>query len=52
MNSKYIIYALLVTVVTTGVNWANMLGSSSKSSSGSSWASRGAGFGGGGGGHK
>jgi hypothetical protein len=54
MNSKYFLYALVVTVISTGVNWSSMLGSSSSGGGGSGWSSRGgSGYsGGGGGGHK
>ena len=55
MNSKYFLYALVVTVISTGVNWSSMIGSSS-SGGGSGWSSRGSSYsgggGGGGGGHK
>ena len=55
MNSKYFLYALVVTAISTGINWTSMLGSSS-SGGGSSWSSRGgsgySGGGGGGGSHK
>jgi hypothetical protein len=49
MNSKYFLYALVVTVISTGVNWGSMIGSSS-SGGGSGWSSRGSSYGGGGGG--
>jgi hypothetical protein len=57
MNNKYMVYALFVTVLSTGINWSNMFGSKS-SSGGSGWSSRGSSYGGGfgggggGGGHK
>jgi hypothetical protein len=52
MNNKYFAYAMLVTVLSTGVNWSNMFGSSRSSSGGSGWSSHGSSYGGGGGGHK
>lgn len=55
MNNKYFLYALFVTVITTGVSWSKMLGSSSNTRGGSSWSSHSGGggyYGGGGGGHK
>lgn len=55
MNTKYFLFALLVTVVATMGSWANLIGSVS-GSGGSSWSSgsRGGYSGGwsGGGGHK
>ena len=54
MNTKYFLYAILVTAVTTVISWSSMIGSSSSSSGrGSSWSSH-SGSGGGysGGGHK
>ncbi len=53
MNTKYFLYALLVTAVTTIISWSTMIDSSSTSRGrGSSW-STGSGSGGfGGGGHK
>jgi hypothetical protein len=50
MNSKYFLYALVVTVISTGVNWSSMIGSSSSGGGGSGWSSRGSSYGGGGGG--
>lgn len=42
MNLKYFAYALLLTAITTIMNWASMIDSSSSSSGrGSSWSSRG-----------
>jgi hypothetical protein len=61
MNSKYVLFALLVTALTTGTSWVKLIGSAtSGSSSGSSWGSHGGDYGGGsgysggggGGGHK
>jgi len=57
MNTKYFLYALLVTAVTTIFSWGSMIDSSSSSRGrGSSWSSGGSGgsYGGGysGGGHK
>jgi hypothetical protein len=57
MSNKYFLYALFVTVITTGTSWVKMLGSSTSTNtrSGSSWSSHSGGGGGGyygGGGHK
>lgn len=56
MNGKYLFYAIILTAVTTVINWSSMIGSSSSSSGrGSSWSSgigSGGGYSGGGGGHK
>jgi hypothetical protein len=57
MNSKFFLYALFVTVITTGTSWSKMFGSMTNSRGGSSWSSHsggGGGYygGGGGGGHK
>jgi hypothetical protein len=56
MNGKYFAYAIILTFVTTLINWGSMIGSSSSSSGhGSSWSSHssgGGGYSGGGGGHK
>lgn len=62
MNVKYILFALLVTVSTTGISWVKLLSAPSRGGSGSSWSSGsgggggsyggGYGGGGGGGGHK
>lgn len=59
MNNKYMVYALFVTILSTGINWSNMFGSKSSSGrGGSGWSSHGGGYGGGfgggggGGGHK
>ncbi len=52
MNTKYFLYALLLTAITTIINWSNLIGSSSSSSGrGSSWSSHSGGSWGGGG-HK
>ncbi|MFL6707643.1 MAG: hypothetical protein ACJ8HI_05490 [Massilia sp.] len=45
MNSKYFLFALLVTAATTGTSWVKLI-SSATASGGSSWSSHG------GGGHK
>jgi hypothetical protein len=62
MNGKFIVYALAVSLLSTGVSWTKMLRTSSGSSnwgsgySGSSWSSNtgsgGGSWGGGAGGHK
>ena len=56
MNTKYLLYAIVVTAVTTIISWSSMIGSStSKSGRGSSWSAPGGGYSGGGysgGGHK
>lgn len=59
MNGKRFIFALIVTIATTGVNWVKLIGVPSGGSGGSSWSSGssgggsyGGGYGGGGGGHK
>jgi hypothetical protein len=60
MNNKFFLYALFVTVITTGTSWVKMIGASTNSTNtrgGSSWSSHsgsGGGYygGGGGGGHK
>ncbi|MES2317678.1 MAG: hypothetical protein V4631_09310 [Pseudomonadota bacterium] len=53
MNGKYFAYAIVLTLVTTLINWGSMIGSSSSSSGrGSSWSSQSSGGGFGGGGHK
>lgn len=52
MNWKYFTYAIVLTLVTTVINWSSMIGSSSSSSGrGSSWSSH-SGGGYSGGGHK
>jgi hypothetical protein len=55
MNSKFFLYAVIVTVITTVASWGNLMGAASRSG-GSSWSSvsRGGYSGGytGGGGHK
>jgi hypothetical protein len=54
--NKFFLYALFVTVFTTGASWIKMIGSASSPSGGSSWSShsRGysGGYSGGSGGHK
>ncbi len=53
MNNKYFLYAIVVTAISTGVNWTSWLGSSSAGSGGgSSWSSRGGSGYSGGGSHK
>jgi uncharacterized membrane protein YgcG len=54
MNTKYFLYALALTLVTTVLNWSNALNSlSSARHSGSGWSSSSGGSSyGGGGGHK
>lgn len=61
MNVKFILYALLISIISSGASWGRMLagpglsdsGGSSGSRGGSSWSSStGSGGGGGGGGHK
>ena len=60
MNSKYFLFALLVTAATTGTSWVKLLAAPSTAGSGSGWSSHGGGYygggsgysGGGGGGHK
>jgi hypothetical protein len=58
MNTKFFIYALFVTALTTVGSWSKMLRSVANSGSGSSWSSNsyhGGSYGGGvggGGGHK
>ena len=53
MNTKYLLYAIVVTAVSTIISWSSMIGSSSPSSGrGSSWSSTGGGGGYSGGGHK
>jgi len=53
MSSKFFIYALFVTIVSTWTSWAKMIGSATNSGSGSSWSSHsygGGSYGGGSGG--
>ena len=54
MNTKYIFYAVMVTILSTMLSWCSMIGSSSNTGrSGSGFSSGGSGgWGGGGGGHK
>ena len=58
MNTKYLLYALVVTAIATVMSWASMIDSSSTSRGrGSTWSSGGGYYGGGsgsggGGGHK
>jgi hypothetical protein len=55
MNSKFMVYAIFVTALTTWSSWSHMIRSSTNSGGGSSWSSGGSGggyYGGGGGGHK
>ncbi|MGZ3254678.1 MAG: hypothetical protein ACXU7D_10260 [Burkholderiaceae bacterium] len=59
MRSKFLIYAVMVTVLSTGISWKRYFASEandrnySSSGRGSSWGSNtGGGWGGGGGGHK
>ncbi|MDY7574908.1 hypothetical protein [Actimicrobium sp. CCI2.3] len=62
MNVKFVVYAVLVTALSTGVSWAKLIGSATSSDSvgsaarGSGWSSntggRGGSWGGGSGGHK
>jgi hypothetical protein len=58
MNAKQFVFALIVTIATTGTSWVKLIGSPSRGG-GSSWSSGssgggsyGGGYGGGGGGHK
>lgn len=56
MNTKYFLYALALTIVTTVLNWSNAISHMSSSGSGSSYNRTGGGSTGGGflggGGHK
>lgn len=55
MKNKFFVYAVLVTVLSSGVSWSRFIASASNSgnSSGSSWNTRSGGSSwGGGGGHK
>ncbi|MFZ6751096.1 hypothetical protein [Undibacterium sp. Ren11W] len=59
MKTKFFIYAMLVTLLTSGVSWSRFLFSSRNAGSGSSWSSSSGSSGGswgsgsgGGGGHK
>lgn len=49
MNTKYFLYALAVTIITTVINWSNAISHVSSSKSGSSYRSSGSSMGGGGG---
>lgn len=51
MNTKYLLYALVVTAIATVMSWASMIDSSSTSRGrGSTWSSGSGGYYGGGGG--
>jgi hypothetical protein len=59
VKNKFIVYAIMVTVLFTGISWSRMIRSASNSSryssgyyGGSSWSSNTGSWGGGGGGHK
>jgi uncharacterized membrane protein YgcG len=55
MNTKYFLYALALTLITTVINWSSALSHLSGAKSGSSYRSSGSSIGGGsfgGGGHK
>lgn len=61
MGAKFLLYAVLVTTVTTGTSWIKMIRSSTSNNQGNAWSQRtgsgggyyGGGYsGGGGGGHK
>ncbi len=54
MNNRYFLYALFVTLATTGISWGKLIGSASSTrGGGSSWSSHSSGGGGySGGGHK
>jgi hypothetical protein len=56
MNNRYFIYALFVTLITTGTSWTKMFGSATGTRGGGSWTSNSGGYTGGGGysggGHK
>lgn len=54
MRFRYILYAVLVTVISSALSWGGMFKSSSNSSyrTGSSYSSGGGSWGGGSGGHK
>jgi hypothetical protein len=57
MRNKFMIYAVMVTVLFTGISWTRFIGTANNSGgysrTGSSWNSNtGSGWGGGGGGHK
>lgn len=52
MNTKYFIYAICITIVSTFLSWSSMIGSSVNRSSGSSWSSGSSYGGSSGGGHK
>ena len=59
MNNKFLLYAVVVTALTTGTSWVKMFTSAANRGAGSSWSSHsgggyygGSGYSGGGGGHK
>ncbi|MGZ3236962.1 MAG: hypothetical protein ACXU8A_06250 [Burkholderiaceae bacterium] len=58
MRGKFLIYAVMVTALSTGISWKRYLASAandqnySSSSRGSSWSTNSGGWSGGGGGHK
>ncbi len=59
MGNKFLLYALLVTVTTTGTSWVKMIRSATGNDQGNAWTQRTGGSGGhygggysGGGGHK
>jgi hypothetical protein len=59
VNNKFLLYAVVVTALTTGTSWVKMLKAATNTGSGSSWSSHSGGYyggsgysGGGGGGHK
>jgi hypothetical protein len=54
MKNKFFAYAMVVTMLSSGVSWTKFISSTTNNnSSGSNWSSRsGSSWGGGGGGHK
>ncbi len=52
MNTKYFLYAIVVTLVSTVVSWSNLIDTKSSGSRSGSSFSTGRSYGGGGGGHK
>jgi hypothetical protein len=53
MKNKFFAYAMVVTMLSSGVSWTKFISSTSNNSSGSNWSSRsGSSWGSGGGGHK
>jgi hypothetical protein len=54
MKNKFFVYAMAVTMLSSGVSWTKFISSTTNNnSSGSNWSSRsGSSWGGGGGGHK